>query len=60
VHPPIGKQRRYPALEPTAVHADARQAPAGREPIRWRLLTDLPVEDRPCAAEKLDWYAQRI
>jgi hypothetical protein len=60
VHPPIGKQRRYPALELTAIHADERQPAAGREPIRWRLLTDLPVEDLPRAAEKLNWYAERF
>ena len=45
VHPPIGKQKRYPALELTVIHADEREAPAGREPIRWRLLTDLAVDD---------------
>ena len=45
VHPPIGKQKRYPALELTVIHADERGTPAGREPIRWRLLTDLPVDD---------------
>ena len=60
VHPPIGKQKRYPALELTVIHADEREPPAGREPIRWRLLTDLPVDDLPCATEKLDWYAQRF
>jgi hypothetical protein len=27
VHPPIGKQRRYSALELTAIHADERQPP---------------------------------
>jgi hypothetical protein len=33
--------------------------PAGREPTRWKLLTDLPVDDLPSAIEKLDWYAMR-
>jgi hypothetical protein len=59
VRPPIGKQRHYPALELTAVHADEREAPAGREPIRWRLLTNLAVEDLKAATGKLDWYAHR-
>ena len=31
----------------------------GREPIRWKLLTDLPVEDLAAAVEKLNWYASR-
>lgn len=60
VHPPIGKQRRYPALELTVIHADERAAPDGREPIRWRLLTDLVVDSLPSATEKLDWYAHRF
>jgi hypothetical protein len=59
VHPPIGKQRRYPPLSLTVIHADERGTPEGREPIRWRLLTNRPVEDLSCAIEKLDWYAQR-
>ena len=59
VHPPIGKQRRYPAPSLTVIYADERGAPAGRGPIRWRLLTDLPVDDLPCAIEELDWYSRR-
>jgi hypothetical protein len=60
VRPPIGKQRRYPTLELTVIHADERGTPEGREPIRWRLLTDLAVEDLKAATEKLDGYAQRF
>ncbi len=60
VHPPIGKQKRYSSLELTVIHADEREPPTGREPIRWRLLTDLPVDDMLAATEKLDWYAQRF
>jgi hypothetical protein len=60
VHPPIGKQRRYPALELTVIHADEREAPTSREPIRWRLLTNLAVDDLKAATEKLDWYARRF
>src|SRR5262245_5533556 len=60
IHPPIGKQRRYPTLELTVIHADEREAPAGREPIRWRLLTNLAADDLKSATGKLDWYAQRF
>jgi Transposase DNA-binding/Transposase Tn5 dimerisation domain len=60
VRPPIGKQRRYPTLELTVIHADEREAPTGREPIRWRLLTDLAVDDLKAATGKLDWYTQRF
>jgi Transposase DNA-binding/Transposase DDE domain len=59
VRPPIGKHRQYPALSLTVLHADERGTPEGREPIRWRLLTNRPVDDLACAIEKLDWYAQR-
>src|SRR5262249_34088769 len=31
----------------------------GRDPIRWRLLPDLPVDDVASAVEKLGWYASR-
>src|SRR5262249_61198274 len=57
--PPVAKQARYPALSLTVIHADERGTPVGRDPIRWRLLTDLPVEGLASAVEKLDWYASR-
>jgi hypothetical protein len=59
VRPPIGKQKDYPELILTAIHASERDTPKDREKIDWKLLTDLPVRTRQEAAEKLDWYAQR-
>jgi hypothetical protein len=59
VLPPIGKQRRYPALDLTVLHVTERDAPRGREPIEWKLLTDLPVRSRQDALEKIRWYATR-
>jgi Transposase DNA-binding len=59
VHPPVGKQGRYPAMSLTVIHAHERGVPAGRDPIRWNLLTDLPVDGLPSAIEKLDWYSLR-
>jgi hypothetical protein len=59
VHPPVAKQGRYPALALTVIHAHERGTPAGREPIRWKLLTDLPVGDLASAVGKLGWYASR-
>lgn len=59
VHPPVAKQKNYPPLLLTVIHADERGAPVGREPIRWKLLTDLPVEDLGSAIETLDWSASR-
>ena len=57
--PPIGKQERYPALSLTVIHAHERGTPEGREPIRWKLLTNRPVDDLASAIERLDWYSQR-
>ena len=33
VLPPIGKQKRYPTLDLTVIHAKERGAPKGRKPI---------------------------
>lgn len=59
VRPPIGKQKRYPTLYLTVIHAQERGAPKGRKPIDWKLITDLPVRSGKDAIEKLDWYALR-
>ncbi len=55
VMPPIGKQNRYPALDLTVIHVQERDAPKGRKPIDWKLLTDLPVGSKKDAIEKLNW-----
>jgi hypothetical protein len=59
VHPPVAKRKRYSPLSLTVIHAHERGTPVGRDPIRWNLLTDLPVEDLASAIEKLNWYAMR-
>ncbi|MEZ6070592.1 MAG: IS4 family transposase [Pirellulales bacterium] len=59
VHPPIGKHKKYPPLTLTVIHAWERGTPEGRKAICWKLLTDLPVESRDAAIEKLQWYSQR-
>lgn len=59
VLPPIGKQKQYPALTLTVLHASERDAPQGRPKIEWKLITDLPVTSRAEAIEKLNWYALR-
>lgn len=59
LHPPIGKQAKYPDLVLTVLHASERGEPVGRSPIDWKLLTDLPVTSRTQAIEKLQWYAMR-
>lgn len=59
VLPPIGKQKRYPALTLTVIHAEERTTPRNRKKIEWKLITDLPVGSRAEAIEKLEWYALR-
>jgi hypothetical protein len=59
VHPPIGKQKNYPALTLTVIHAQEQTTPTGREKIDWKLITNLPVRSRKEALEKLSWYAMR-
>jgi Transposase DNA-binding len=57
--PPIGKQKRYPTLDLTVIHAVEPNPPTGRKRIEWKLLTDLPVETCDEAVEKIKWYAMR-
>jgi hypothetical protein len=59
VLPPIGKQKRYPSLTLTIIHAQERGDPEGREKIDWKLITDLPIQSCKDVIEKLDWYAVR-
>ena len=56
---PLAKQRYYPALELTVIHATERGEPVGRKRVEWKLLADLPVNSRVEAIEKIDWYAMR-
>jgi Transposase DNA-binding len=57
--PPIGKQKRYPALDLTVIQAREARKPHGRDRIDWKLVTDLAVTSPEQAVEKLQWYAQR-
>lgn len=59
VLPPIGKQKRYPSLPLTIIHAQERGDPEGRERIDWKLITNLPIQSCKDVIEKLDWYAMR-
>ncbi|HVT30314.1 MAG TPA: IS4 family transposase [Lacipirellulaceae bacterium] len=59
VWPPVAKQRHYPALRLTVIHATECGEPAGRPRVEWKLATDLPVNSRADAIEKIDWYAMR-
>ena len=57
--PPIGKNKQYPSLELTVIHAQERGKPKNRKRIDWTLITDLSVRSLNDAVEKLQWYAPR-
>jgi hypothetical protein len=57
--PPPKTKRQYSSLDLTVIYAVERDAPEGREPIVWKLLTSLPVKTLAEAIEKLNWYAMR-
>lgn len=59
VLPPIGKQKCYPPLMLTVLHATEVDPHAHRKKLESKLITDLPVHTRKEAIEKLDWYAMR-
>jgi hypothetical protein len=59
VRPPVGKQKRYPALDLTVIHAREDDAPEGRAAIDWKLITDLSVVSPEDAVRMLIWYAMR-
>ena len=60
VLPPINKQKQYPKLTLTVIHAQECGTPLhGREKIDWKLITNLPVRSRAEAIEKLEWYSMR-
>ncbi len=59
VLPPIGKQKLHSPLTLTVLHARERDAPGGRAPLHWKLITNLPVRSKAEAIEKIDWYAMR-
>ncbi len=52
-------QKGRPVIEITAILADEEQPPAGQDPIRWILLTNLDVHSLDEAKEKLHWYLCR-
>ena len=59
VQPPIGKQKRYPSLTLTVIHAQERRKPTGRAMVDWKLITNLSIRSRKDALKMLTWYAMR-
>ncbi|WP_061224911.1 IS4 family transposase [Leptospira weilii] len=59
VLPPIGKNKKYPELNLTIIHAQEKGTPKNRKRIDWKLITNLPVKTNSDAIQKLQWYALR-
>jgi hypothetical protein len=60
VRPPaVALKKSWPALQLYAVLAQEVGAPAGSEPIEWRLLTTWPVQTLKMARRLVRWYALR-
>ncbi len=55
---PTGHQGA-PAIPLWAVYAQEQHAPAGVKPLKWILLTTVPVTSFEQALEKLMWYTRR-
>ena len=56
---PVAKQKIDSPLVLTILHATERDVPKGPDKIDWKLITDLPLNSRREAVEKLNWYATR-
>jgi hypothetical protein len=41
------------------IHAEESGTPRHRKRISWKLITDLSVQSRRDAVEKIEWYAMR-
>ena len=56
---PARPDRTLPEVSVTALLASEINPPPGEAPLRWLLLTNLPVENAAQALEKLAWYRCR-
>jgi len=54
-----GKKKRYPDQMVTVIEAPEQEMPPDRDRIDWKLITDLAVNSRQQAVEKVQWYALR-
>ncbi|WP_247971128.1 hypothetical protein [Bradyrhizobium sp. 195] len=57
--PPVGEQKRDAPQILVYIHALEVDPLSDRDPIDWKLVTNLPIDDLAAAVEKLDWYALR-
>ncbi len=54
------KTKIYPDIDITVIHAkEVEKSGGSRDPIDWKLITNLEIKDLEDAVEKLKWYALR-
>jgi hypothetical protein len=53
------KRKSYPDITATFIHAKEIGRSGTREPIDWKLITNLPIKTIADAVEKLHWYSLR-
>ncbi len=53
------RRKQLPDLRLTAVLAEEEDPPAGQKPVRWWLLTTLPIEGLADAVQAVTWYTLR-
>jgi hypothetical protein len=53
------RRKELPHLRLTAILAEEENPPAGQEPVRWWLLTTLPIAGLADAVQAVGWYALR-
>ena len=56
---PKGKTKRYLDQVVTVIEAREQETPPDRDRIDWKLITDLAVNSRRQAVEKVQWHALR-
>ena len=57
--PTRNKTEQKSSIELYAIYVNEKDTPENIEPIKWLLLTNLPVRTEAEAREKIDWYCLR-
>lgn len=59
LNPPKRLSSTLPALDMSAIYVRENGPPVDGQPLEWRLLTNLPIENFDQAYEKVQWYCLR-
>jgi hypothetical protein len=59
IHPPIGKEDRYPSLDLIFINAHEIGDPVDREPINWNLVANISAKSNQEIWDMINWYKRR-